>query len=280
MTSLVETPGHRGKTSQSIRRRSRRRKRKVNRSPNKRFNMPQDDLDLSDVPMEDLSDSSEDLSDTIEEEAEHIHRLIFDSVNLSKKVSLKEEDIPEEPEEELDKEEQTRLLMDNLSEEQMSRYEYLKRSSLNRGQMKKLAYSVLNQSVSNNVAIILGGVGKLFVGEIVERARDVKLRMDKADLLIKLSEKKELNAELKKQLKALKDAEDDDNELVDLTPIKTRIDTIKAELNKLDLKKVSTNGPLQPEHIREAWRLYQIESNAVPNSQWRRQGERDGMMFR
>jgi transcription initiation factor TFIID subunit 11 len=242
--------------------------------------MPQDDLDLSDVPMEDLSDNSEDLSDAIEEEAEHIHRLIFGSVNLSKKVSLKEEDISEEPEEELDKEEQTRLLMDNLSEEQMSRYEYLKRSSLNRGQMKKLAYSVLNQSVSNNVAIILGGVGKLFVGEIVERARDVKLRMDKADLLIKLSEKRELNAELKKQLKALKDAEDDDNELVDLTPIKTRIDAIKAELNKLDLKKVSTNGPLQPEHIREAWRLYQIESNAVPNSQWRRQGERDGMMFR
>lgn len=243
--------------------------------------MRSDDLDLSDVPMDDMDDNDNtndsDFSDILEEDAEALDKLIFSNVYNSKKVSLNQDDVPEEPEEELDKEEQTRLLMDNLSPEQMSRYEYLKRSSINRGQMKKLAYSVLNQSVSPNVAIILGGVGKLFVGEIVERARDVKLRMDKADLLIKLNEKRQLHAELKKsQMQLLKD-KDDATATAALT---TRIDSIKQELKKMDLRKVRTNGPLLPEHIREAWRLYQLENNAVPSSQWRRQGERDGMMFR
>ncbi|KAK9468512.1 hTAFII28-like protein conserved region-domain-containing protein [Lipomyces arxii] len=40
-------------------------------------------------------------------------------------------------------------------------------------------------------------------------------------------------------------------------------------------------GPLQSEHIREAWRLYRQETGLVPAAHWRRQGGRgDGRMFR
>lgn len=226
--------------------------------------MSDEELELSDVPMD---EDNSDFSDIIDDESAYIHKKIFANVNTHK-VDLSKDEVPEEPEEELDKEEQTRLLIENLSSEQFSRYEFLKRASVNRGQVKKLAYSVLNQSVSPNVAIILGGVGKLFVGEIVEKARDVKKRMDHAELLIKIGEKREMNRELKKLIK-----EDEANN-------QPRIEHIKKELKRLDLRRVSTNGPLQPEHIREAWRLYQLESETVPNSQWRRQGERDGMMFR
>lgn len=39
--------------------------------------------------------------------------------------------------------------------------------------------------------------------------------------------------------------------------------------------------PLKPEHLREAWRLYKLESGTVPAAQWRRQGgDGDGKMFR
>ncbi|ODQ58799.1 hypothetical protein WICANDRAFT_22985, partial [Wickerhamomyces anomalus NRRL Y-366-8] len=88
---------------------------------------------------------------------------------------------------------------------QMSRYEFYRRTTVNKGGVKKIANTVLNQSVSNSVAIVLSGVSKVFVGEIVEKARSF-------------------------------------------------------ELKKMDLKNVDENGPLLPEHIREAWRLYQIES--------------------
>lgn len=238
--------------------------------------MPEeDDLDLSDVPM-DESENDSDFSEIIEEEAEQLLSLIFGNIDQTTKVSINDDGGPleqQEPEEELDKEERTRLLMDHLSPDQMSRYEFLKRSSLTRGHLRKLAYSVLNQSVSPNVAIILGGVGKLFIGEIVEKAREVKLRMDKAALLIKLNEKRELLDELHKQNSLLNDEEENKD-------VQDKINTIKQELKKLDLRKVQMDGPLQPEHIREAWRLYQIENDSIPNSQWRHQGERDGLMFR
>jgi len=252
-----------------------------------------EDLDLSDVPMDDHeneisdvnssqgeSDAEELFSDMLEEEAEFIHRKIFESVLTGKRVTLEEEDIPEEPEEELDEEERLRLLMDHLDPEQMSRYEFYRRTTVNKGGVKKIANTVLNQSVSNNVAIVLSGVSKVFIGEIIEKARSVKLRYDKANYLIKLNEKRELYNMLVADLEKTKKIEVTDPASVELTKVKQEIDVIKSEMKKMDLKKVNENGPLLPEHIREAWRLYQLESGTCPSGQWRHQGEKDGLMFR
>jgi transcription initiation factor TFIID subunit 11 len=122
-----------------------------------------------------------------------------------------------------------KLLLANFNDEQMSRYEAFRRANINRSAVKKLSNSVLNQSITANVAVALSGMSKVFVGEIVEKAREVQKRADPPEYTA------------------------DGKEIV---------------------------RPLAPEHLREAWRLFKLESGTVPQSQWRRQGGADGLMFR
>ena len=71
-----------------------------------------------------------------------------------------------------------------------------------------MANQILSQSVPQNIAIVISGFAKVFVGEIVEIARDVQ--------------------------------------------------TLQG-----------VEGPLQPEHLREAWRLYKAKGSrngGVPDS--------------
>jgi transcription initiation factor TFIID subunit 11 len=127
--------------------------------------------------------------------------------------------------------EKMNLLLAHFNEEQMSRYEAFRRANINRNAIKKLANSVLNQSISPNVAVALSGLSKVFVGEMVEKAREVQLRMD---------------------------------------PPKT-------------FEEYEQRGrqPLKPEHFREAWRMYKLETGTVSEAHWRRQGgDGDGLMFR
>ncbi|OUM66639.1 hypothetical protein PIROE2DRAFT_40617, partial [Piromyces sp. E2] len=60
-----------------------------------------------------------------------------------------------------------------FNEEQIQRYEVYRRSTLPKAAMKRLVQSILNQSVSNSMGIVVGGFSKIFLGEIVEKARDV-----------------------------------------------------------------------------------------------------------
>ncbi|QLG72803.1 hypothetical protein HG535_0D05120 [Zygotorulaspora mrakii] len=53
------------------------------------------------------------------------------------------------------------------------------------------------------------------------------------------------------------------------------------EFNRIDVSvEKYANSPVLPEHIREAWRLYQLQSDKLPSSKWRSQGEGNGQMFR
>lgn len=253
----------------------------------------EEDLELSDVSMQDNNQENEEYNseeednkvkepyeknaEIIAEEEAFIMNKIFAHVLNKKQISLEEEEVQEEPEEELDEEERLRLLVDHLNPEQMARYEYFRRTTVNRAGVRKIANTVLNQSVSNNVAIVLSGVSKLFLGEIIEKARDVKKRYDKSIYLIKLKEKKDLNRELRLQNKLLAKTVN----LNELNSIKQRISHLQNEINKINLFKLDNEGtPLLPEHIREAWRLYRIENGTISSGQWRTQGERNGLMFR
>lgn len=122
-----------------------------------------------------------------------------------------------------------KLLLANFNDEQMSRYEAFRRANINRSAVKKLSNSVLNQSITANVAVTLSGMSKVFVGEIVEKAKEVQRRIEPPEYTA------------------------DGREIV---------------------------RPLAPEHLREAWRLFKLESGTVPQSHWRRQGGADGLMFR
>ncbi|AGO12654.1 AaceriADR179Cp [[Ashbya] aceris (nom. inval.)] len=219
---------------------------------------------------------------------------------------------------ELDQQAIKKLFMDHLDEEQMNRYEVFKRTSLAKNQVKKISGIVANQTVAANVNLLLGGIGKIFVGKIVEKALDVKHKWLLGLMVNKFHERKVIGYKLKKHLKKLtllveegdgiddevmeqeSDICDDDskeeasfvqtsNRLLKTTKnseeirkgIISQYNQLVRRFNKLDVSvEKYVNSPLLPEHIHEAWRLYRIESDTVPSDQWRTQGEANGLLFR
>ncbi|KAG7085677.1 hypothetical protein E1B28_003222 [Marasmius oreades] len=95
-----------------------------------------------------------------------------------------------------------KVLMENLSPEQYDRFEAYRRHALPKQGVRKVIQQSVGAQVSQPVAQIIAGFSKVFVGEIVEKARAVQAR---------------------------------------------RGDT----------------GPLSPDHLREAYRMYQEETGRV-----------------
>ncbi|KIJ19483.1 hypothetical protein PAXINDRAFT_69506 [Paxillus involutus ATCC 200175] len=95
-----------------------------------------------------------------------------------------------------------KVLMDNFSAAQYDRFEAYRRHALPKQAVRKVIQQTTGQQASQPVAQIVAGFAKVFVGEIVEKARAVQAR---------------------------------------------RGDT----------------GPLSPDHLREAYRLYQAETGRV-----------------
>ncbi|KAH6563299.1 hypothetical protein BASA50_002384 [Batrachochytrium salamandrivorans] len=66
--------------------------------------------------------------------------------------------------------EATKALLDTFSPEQLQRYEVYRRAHLPKSSIRKYLQTVVGGIVPASVGIIVGGCGKLFVGEIVEEA--------------------------------------------------------------------------------------------------------------
>ncbi|KAG8756196.1 hypothetical protein FRC14_003284 [Serendipita sp. 396] len=65
------------------------------------------------------------------------------------------------------------LLLQSMSREQAERFDVFKRSGLNKASIKKVAaYS--DHQMSNGVSQLVAGVGKIFVGELMAKARMVQ----------------------------------------------------------------------------------------------------------
>ncbi|BGP13030.1 hypothetical protein JCM10213_008021 [Rhodosporidiobolus nylandii] len=69
--------------------------------------------------------------------------------------------------------EDLRVLLEHFDEQQMDRYEAYRRSGLAKGSVRKLVNQVLQQSVSPSILTVVRGFAKVFVGEIVEKARSI-----------------------------------------------------------------------------------------------------------
>ncbi|KAG0180418.1 transcription initiation factor TFIID subunit 11 [Apophysomyces sp. BC1034] len=69
--------------------------------------------------------------------------------------------------------EDMKLLLENFTDEQLQRYEGYRRSALNRTNVKRLVSQVLNQQCSQTMAFVVAGFSKVYVGEIIEKAREV-----------------------------------------------------------------------------------------------------------
>ncbi|EJS42414.1 taf11p [Saccharomyces arboricola H-6] len=240
-----------------------------------------------------------------------------------------ENDDKDDNDEKLTQDEQFKLLVTNLDKDQTNRFEVFHRTSLNKTQVKKLASTVTNQTVSENIRVFLQAIGKIYAGEIIELAMVVKNKWLTSQMCIEFDKRTKIGRKLKKYLKKLtfsiienqqykQDYQSDsvpedepdfyfDDEEVDkretmlgnsllqskyLQQSDNHSQDLKLQLieqynklvlqfNKLDVSiEKYNNSPILPEHVREAWRLYRLQSDTLPNAYWRTQGEGQGSMFR
>lgn len=67
-----------------------------------------------------------------------------------------------------------RLLLESFNSDQMARYEVFRRVGFNKISIKKFASAVISQALPQNIAVIIAGSSKIFVGEIIEQARRIQ----------------------------------------------------------------------------------------------------------
>ncbi|KAF8603276.1 TAFII28-domain-containing protein [Ceratobasidium sp. AG-I] len=66
--------------------------------------------------------------------------------------------------------ENMKLLLSSFTPEQLARYETYRRSTLNKQSVRRFIHQSLGANVSVNVAQVVAGFSKVFVGEIIELA--------------------------------------------------------------------------------------------------------------
>ena len=140
----------------------------------------------------------------------------------------------------LNEEEKNQLLVSQFTNEQMDRFESYRRMKLNKPGVKKVCSTELGHSVPQNLSIALAGLGKLLLGEVITKAFEVQEKEDKRQLIFDVERKKKYKKSLSQGA--------------------TPIEGINWDQTKLtysgDYRK-----PLQSRHIREAWRLLNLEGS-------------------
>jgi transcription initiation factor TFIID subunit 11 len=215
------------------------------------------------ISEEESSDEDEDE----DEDSDEDHKKGKDNEELEFEDLLEMFDInPEETSLELTLNEKRKLLIDSMNEKQLNRYEFFRRTNLNTGGIKKLVNSVTGVSVPNDFAKLLSGIGKVFVGEIIERAKQVQ--RDEAEA--RVGEQLRYKAELKEN--NVKPPPSPPSFYASLVQqetgashihVKRKIDASLQTKN--DIKIVVPNieeSQLTPDHILKAWNFLEAESGA------------------
>ena len=82
----------------------------------------------------------------------------------------------------------TAMLMEAFSEEQLDRYSTWRRVKLKKETVRKITNQTLSQSVPASIVTAINGYTKVFIGEIIEMARDVQAEWLVAERMSKDSE--------------------------------------------------------------------------------------------
>jgi transcription initiation factor TFIID subunit 11 len=159
--------------------------------------------------------------------------------------------------EEIDQEkradERQHQLMQTFDVDQAGRYEAWRRVKLNTGTLKKLVNQTVSQSVSASPLAALNHFTKYFIGEIVERARDVQVEYARAYDETREVERNWRREELRRLEERQKNGlEDDANRLLarDLVRLRREVDEYIPNPHR---------GGLLPDHLREALRRYRAD---------------------
>lgn len=143
-------------------------------------------------------DESEESEDTSEEEEEETGDEDFDEDDLS---DLSDIDDPalvatykalmsEKVNKNLGEEEQRRLLISNFTDDQMERFEAYRRMTVNKPGVKKICNGIVGHTIPQIIAVVMAGVSKLFLGEIISKAFEIQERNSKGRLLMDIETKK------------------------------------------------------------------------------------------
>lgn len=161
----------------------------------------------------------------------------------------------------LAEDEQKTLLMSSFSEEQMERFEAYRRMAVNKAGVRKVCNGILGNTMPQNIAVVMAGLSKQLLSELITLAFEVQERDNKAQLILDIDEKKKRKRETIKKL-ALGD------------------ESVSAEPERKLEYMGDYKLPLTPDHIREAWRIFQTQGSGSFQSKWRTEGEGDGKFFR
>uniref|UniRef100_A0A915DDQ1 Transcription initiation factor TFIID subunit 11 n=1 Tax=Ditylenchus dipsaci TaxID=166011 RepID=A0A915DDQ1_9BILA len=68
----------------------------------------------------------------------------------------------------------TQLLLSNFNQEQLDRYEAMRRASFPKSVVRRLIHQFTDATVNQNVVIAIAGMAKVFTGELIEEALDIQ----------------------------------------------------------------------------------------------------------
>ncbi|KAI9298171.1 TAFII28-domain-containing protein [Neoconidiobolus thromboides FSU 785] len=93
-----------------------------------------------------------------------------------------------------------RALIEAFDPEQLKRYEVFRRAALNKGTVKKVVSSMINQPFAQNLSMVVAGFSKVFIGEIVELALEVQKEWDQNEIVTNALQGKPFNIPRKSPL--------------------------------------------------------------------------------
>ena len=147
-------------------------------------------------------------------------------------------------------------LVKAFTPEQMHRYEMWRATSFPPKVLKKLVNGIVSQSVMPVPLQVLGLFVKYFVGEILERAREVQIEYAQAYEETRTLEKKSREEELRALEEKQKTVKQEDFK---------RVQTLRKDIERLkkEVEEYMPNphkGGLLPDHLREALRRYKSDA--------------------
>lgn len=197
-----------------------------NKIENQESDLTNQNLDLNIYSNED--ELSNENSSEITTESDDLSDYDFDNLSDIDDQNLVEEYKKykkNEIKEYLDEEEKKKLIITNFSNEQMERFEAYRRMTINKPSIKKIFYNVTGHSISNSIAVVISGICKLYLGEIITKSFEMKKQNLKAKMLLEPNHSKN-----------------------------------KIFANEKYYDKCT---PLKPKHVKDGWKMYNLENSGI-----------------